>query len=353
MATSRRFWYSIGIMLLATVAVLFLTHLALAYLAPFILALALAAFIEPPVTWMSKRGVPRGVAVGGALFLTVAVLGLIVGAAIARLVVEIGQLVGSLPSYAQDLSNRMESLIRAYGEYSASLPKPLEDSIQRQMGTLVAVLEAVGRGILETVSSLPGLLLIVVVTVVATFFLSRDKERINTFFLSLFPVSIQKRVTSARREVIGSVLGFAGAYVTLMLLTAILSVLGLTFIGAKYALVVGLVVGLLDILPGVGPATVFIPWIVYGLIFGSLPFSIKLAIVLVVLTVVRQFVEPRVVGQRTGLHPLATLFAMYLGIRLFGTSGFLVGPIAAIILKAMGRAGLLPGVGGDSGEAPR
>lgn len=336
-------------MLLALLAVLYLTHLTLAYLAPFVLALALAAFIEPVVSWMSRHGVPRGFAVGGALLLTITVLGLIVAAAVSRLVVEIGQLVGALPGYSQDLSNRVEALLQAYGRYSASLPKPLEDSIHNQLGSLVSVLQSVAGSFLAAVSGLPGLLLILVVTVVATFFLSRDKDRINAFLLSLFPPALQGRVTSVRREVIGSALGFAGAYVTLMLMTAILSVLGLTLIGARYALVVGLVVGILDILPGVGPVTVFAPWIAYSAAFGSIPFAVKLAVVLGILSLVRQAVEPRVVGQRTGLHPLATLLAMYLGIRLFGTSGFLVGPIAAIILKAIGRAGLLPGFGGEAG----
>ncbi len=344
------FWYSLGIMLVALVAALYLTQLTLAYLAPFVLALALAAFIEPVVTWLSRRGVPRGWAVGAALFFTVAILGLIVGAAVSRLVVEIGQLVGALPGYSQDLANRVESLLQAYGRYSASLPQPLEESIRSQMGSLVAVLQSLAGAVLAAVSGLPGFLLVLVVTVVATFFLSRDKEAINAFLLSLFPESLRGRVTSVRREVIGSALGFAGAYVTLMIMTAILSVLGLTFIGARYALVVGLVVGLLDILPGVGPATIFVPWIAYSVFFGSIPFAIKLAVVLAILSVVRQMVEPRVVGHRTGLHPLATLLAMYLGIRLFGASGFLIGPIAAIILKAVGRAGLLPGFGGDGGH---
>jgi sporulation integral membrane protein YtvI len=347
---NRGFWLSLGLLLATVVGVLFATRLLLAYLLPFVMALALAAAIEPVVGWLTRRGLPRGVASATALTLLICVLGSLLAGAAARLIVEIGQFVSAIPGYSSEVASRLEYLAELYGKYTAAVPKALEDTIQGQVQTLFAIIEGVARSTLQALSGLPGFVMVTVVTVIATFFLSRDKKEINAFFLSLFTPNLRERLTRVRREVIGSALGFAGAYLMLMALTAVITVAGLSLIGARYGLAVGILVGFLDVLPAVGPAAIFVPWIVYSFTFGSVAFGVKLAVVLAVMSVARQVIEPRLIGERTGLHPLATLLAIYLGLRLFGATGFVVGPLAAIVVRSIARAGLLPGWGASGAK---
>src|SRR5690606_32219541 len=97
----------------------------------------------------------------------------------------------------------------------------------------------------------------------------------------------------------------------------------------------------------VGPGLVFLPWALYHLVVGDTMFGVWLVLTYGGLVVGRTILEPRVIGDRIGVHPLATLMSLYVGLQLFGVSGFIIGPIIAIILVSLARAGI---VGLDNGH---
>ncbi|HHW60769.1 MAG TPA: AI-2E family transporter, partial [Syntrophomonadaceae bacterium] len=102
--------------------------------------------------------------------------------------------------------------------------------------------------------------------------------------------------------------------------------------------------GLFDILPILGPGTIFVPWVIWEFMSGRAGMGISLLIVYIIISAVRQFLEPKVVGDNIGLHPLLTLISLYVGLQLGGLVGMILGPIILVILIASYRAGVFEGL---------
>ncbi len=328
--------YLAGGLLLGFLALKFV----LPYLLPFVLAAFIAVLIDPLVNGLERRlRVGRGLATTVVLLIVLAGLvgGIIAG--ISRLTVEAGEILTDLPG----IQARTEVWLARLGEVSTSLPDPVRKTFEEQVTSISGGLSAVAKGLANSLAGLPRALMFIFVTGLATFFISRDKREINRFLVGLLPPAWRDRARAVEREVLASFLGYIRAQLVLVLLTAVGSIIGLGLVGAPYALLLGAAAGLLDLFPMVGPATLFFPWGLYHVFLGDHVFGLRILIVLGAVTAVRQLVEARVIGARIGLHPLATLIAIYLGLAVFGGQGLLIGPLAAIVLKALAQSGLWPG----------
>ena len=94
-----------------------------------------------------------------------------------------------------------------------------------------------------------------------------------------------------------------------------------------------LFIGFVDALPILGSGTVMIPWAIITALDGDLRLAVSIFILFVIMSVVRQFLEPRLVSKHIGTHPIFTLIAMYTGFKIFGVFGLIIGPIVLIIVK--------------------
>lgn len=324
--------------------------LAWAYLLPYVLPFALAAFIalllDPAVNAAEKwLRLPRGIAVALVMLLGVLLLALIVIGLSAALVAEFKGLqdtIGSLFGRGRVL---VANLVQNYEAVSSELPDNAQAMLSNMLAALQEQVEKLLRDIpllLGKISSLPALIVIGAVTTVSTYFFSRDKRLIVNFLLSLLPGDWKHKVNAAKADVMVAAVGFVKAELSLITLTLLLSIIGLNIIGAGYTFVTGVVIGILDVVPVLGPGLLFIPWAVINFILGNWGFGIGLLVVYAITAAVRQFLQAKVLGDRIGLHPLATLVAIYLGLKIFGAAGIVFGPATVIILKALVRARLLP-----------
>jgi sporulation integral membrane protein YtvI len=217
----------------------------------------------------------------------------------------------------------------------------IEQSITTLTNSVQNLVTATAEGILHYIATIPSIILLVLVSAIATYFLSRDREKIARSFLNLIPSPWDEKLVYLVREITGGFVGFTKAQLVLMSITITISVSGLFIIGAEYALTIGLLAGFLDLLPIVGPAMVYLPWIIWSFVSGDTTFAFKLLILYAILASVRQILEAKIVSVNLGLHPLATLVAMYTGLKLIGVIGLLVGPILLIALKAVLKAGVI------------
>ncbi|MEW8977265.1 MAG: sporulation integral membrane protein YtvI [Symbiobacterium sp.] len=313
---------------------------------PFVVALLIAELMEPTVRWLVRRArMPRTLAVAVSLVVVIGVLVALFTVGIAYLVGEIRTLISNLPYlYAAGLDFSVQ-LLAQLEELVGNLPETMQVQINENLGklqsTLVGYLESLAKN-LGFVTSVPGFLINVVITFVATFFIARDREAIGKFLLSLFPVKWRDQLRQVKTKVWTDAIGWAKAQVLLILMTMLVSMLGLAIIGANYVALAGLAIGILDVLPIVGPGAIYVPWAIYAALTGRFWFGVKLLILYAAVSAARQAAESKVVGDRVGLHPLAVLLSIYLGIKFFGALGVLFGPLITILLKAMITSGLLP-----------
>ncbi len=315
----------------------------LTYFVPFIIAFILAALIDPPVEILVRRArLSRGSAVliMLCLLLVVVSVGVVVG--VSRLYLEIQDLSRALPMYNVSFEEMLAKVIEDVERFYRELPPPVIDAIRNNQYKLYLAVESVLARITGMVTALPNIGFILIVSFFAAFFMSRDKRQISEFLMSLTPSRWREKGRAMRAEVVSATLGFIRAQFILIMITTVVSIIGFTVAGTGYAWLLGILCGVLDLIPVVGPGTLYVPMIVYYGIRRQLFEAIVIAALMAVQFVLRKGAEPRVVGANVGVHPLAILVAVYVGVRLFGASGIVIGPFFVIIIKAMARGGLLP-----------
>jgi len=308
-------------------------------LTPFILAVILAVIIEPFVKFLNEKArLIRPLAIGVAIIVLVGGIGSLLTVLIFRLVKELSDLSVSLPKYVNPVQDYINHLIEQGKIFYFQLPPAVTDSFQERVGDITGWLSdlasSLANSLLHIVTALPGAVMIAVVALIATFFISRDKKVIVQFWLKYIPAPWGTRTITMSREAINAFLGYLKAQFVLISLTTIQSIVGLQLIGADYALTMGLLIGFFDLIPVLGPASIYLPWAIWSFISGHTSFAIKLLFIYALVWGVRQVLEARVVAQSLGLHPLAVLLAMYAGLKALGTAGLIAGPILLIVIQA-------------------
>ena len=342
-----------GIFLLGFLIVAyFLTRFILPFLTPFILGFIFSIIVEPIVRLlMRKTRIGRGGAVAISLVTVFGAIVLIISFLAVQLTSELISLSGTLPEFFDRLSDiitvKWKSLFLYYEQLPPNVHKVVNqfaNEFRNSLSDIAISLKNITKDIADsfilTVSKLPNLLAIIIVALLATFFISRDRNVILKLWYNTFPYAWAEKVVRVLKDIIEALTGYFKAQIILISITMVQAVIGLYIIGTDYALLKGLIIGFFDFLPVLGPGSVFLPLILWELINGSVSMGIKITILWLVIMVVRQLLEAKIVSDTIGLHPLVTLISMYVGLKAYGFIGMVFGPIVVIALEAIWKAGL-------------
>ncbi len=319
---------------------------------PVILAIAwaVAAIIDPLARATERRlKIPARVCAVVYVLLLLLLLGTLLFLLVGRLLRELRALMTWMGENPAWIGQKIGALLSAANKLFADLPLWVSIKAEQGLAELGASVDTMMSGLLrDTVSGIgsfvtlgigrllraaPKLLILLVVTVMACVYGSMDYGRIRNFVIALLPSHWAKRVDRFRKKAGRAVRRYLRAYGILWLLTLCEVLVGLWILKQPYALLIAIIVATVDLLPILGAGTVLIPWAILQLLLGHHSFGIGLLILYGVLTIVRQIAEPHVVGESLGIHPLASLLCMVLGLQLFGVVGMLLGPIAALVGK--------------------
>lgn len=182
-------------------------------------------------------------------------------------------------------------------------------------------------------AALPGSMIFFLVTLVAAFYFALDLGNIHRTLLAHMPQKWQTILGRLKSGTWQTVLGYLRAYCILLLVTFCLLLLGFLFLRIPYAVLLAALIAVLDLLPIIGVGTVLLPWGIFALLCGNAAEGVGLLALFAVLALVRQFLEPRLIGRHLGLHPLLALFATYAGLKLCGFWGLMLLPGACMILR--------------------
>ena len=310
-------------------------------LLPFLLAFIFAILLEPLIGFCQKRlKMSRTWAVLVVLLLVFVLLAVIIGALASRLIVEISSMINYLSTLKFDTTE-----IAAFIEhiYSTILVKIADiDTIQQGVKTFLSSFSNLSidflNGVINVLRSTPATFIMLLVTILATYFFCKDKNMVLNLILKLVPKSRKERAKQTYQNTIQAFSGYFRAQFIVMAITAIWCMIGFAILGVDYVFTMGIVVGLFDILPVLGPGTLMIPWTILCLITGDFKTGIGLLIIYAVITISRQILEPKMVSQNIGLHPLATLASIFIGMKLFGVVGLIGGPIALVVILGFFKA---------------
>ncbi len=196
-------------------------------------------------------------------------------------------------------------------------------------------------------ASLPNFFLATVICIISSIFLTLDYDGVSSAILGIMPTRLQVVVRTAKHA-LGVIVGkYLKSYLIILLMTFTEITIGLLLIGFDDAVAIAVLIAVFDILPIVGSGIILAPWAIIKLLQGKIAVGIGLAILWAVVIVVRQIAEPKIVGKQVGLHPLATLLCLWVGLKLGGGVGMFALPISLLIfieLKAEGLVDINTGI---------
>ena len=161
------------------------------------------------------------------------------------------------------------------------------------------------------------------------------------FCLGCLQGSTRNLVLQVKAYVVGTLFVCIRSYALIMSITFVELSVGLTLIGVNRAILVALLIAIFDILPVLGTGGIMIPWVILSALGGDLPHAFALLVLYVIITVIRNIIEPRIVGAQIGLHPVLTLMSMFVGNHLFGIVGLFGLPILLSLLRYLNDNGTI------------
>ena len=205
----------------------------------------------------------------------------------------------------------------------------LLDSLLSALKNLVSYLSGLAVNVVSGIATgVPSLILSLLAMIFSTVFIVSDYERIASFTKENVPQSVKTILMNIRIYLTDTLFVVIRSYALIMLLTFTeLSILFGLF-GFDNAVLKASVIALLDILPILGTGGIMIPWAVISLVLGNTVHGLQLLAIYIIVTVVRNYVEPKIVGTQLGLHPIITLVSMFIGLRLFGFWGLFGFPVS-------------------------
>lgn len=316
-------------------------------LMPFITALIIAALLDPAVSFLERRmkGRRNQAAVAALLLFYGCIISFmaVAGSRAVSLVQEQG---GKLPAFYSQVVEPglsrffylLETSFPGHRIHISSLGSSLERAMENAAGALSSSLFSWGASVLV---GFPTMLIDLLVTVIATFFLTGSYRQVTDFLLRQLPEtkrSLLMTICASIKDVTGRLVK---AYALLMALTFAELYIGFLILGIPMGFMAACLITLVDILPVLGTGTVLLPWAFVAWVSGPRSLGFGLVCLYLLITIVRQSLEPKVIGLQMGLSPAAALLCIFAGGKLLGLPGIFLFPIGATVLVELDDAGMI------------
>lgn len=310
---------------------------------PFLIAFIISLLIEPLIKKVMKyTKLTRKVS---AIITMIIVFGMIIGLlawGISSIITESSDLLSGLNDYVQKITDFANGIIEDFNFKKIQIPEQFKSIVENSTNDTISMVTNLAKkwlnNIINLVQYLPTLLIYIGITMIATYFVCADKLYILDQIEYHLPQKWAQKVGKHVKEIISSLGAYLKAEVILILISFVIVLVGLYIfkffnMNIEYPLMAALGIGFVDALPILGSGTVMLPWAVIAAANGDLKLAIGLIILYIVIIVVRQLLEPKIVSNHIGIHPIFTLIAMYTGFKLIGIIGMFIGPIILIIIK--------------------
>ncbi|MDA8227948.1 MAG: sporulation integral membrane protein YtvI [Desulfitobacterium hafniense] len=308
---------------------------------PFILAFIMAATISPLKRLLIKRfGFPSGIAVITAMTVELGGLGYLIYLLFIKLVRELQDIYLHWPYYNSLLQDFFSIWLVQIETVYLQLPSNYTDAINGTVTKLLNSIPGILSHGLSVAITIPEAIIVIVIALVATYFMSNGSERYINEFIRIFPFQWRESLKELGRDFTRAFSGFIKAEFLIFIITLIMSIGGLVIFKAKYAIILGTITGIFGILPVLGVGIVLVPWAGIAFLLGQNVLAVELLLLTAVVSVMRHVIEPKILGDNVGLDPLFVLISMYIGLATTGAIGLILGPFILIAHKALQRAGV-------------
>lgn len=357
--------------LLYLAAILGLAYVFFKYLfwtaAPFLLTFFFAMLLQRPLRWLDKKTEKKAHTFWSIALVILSVMIIIIP--LVFIFIGIGNkisdfvsyLVGQLDDIPTFLATLEKEILDLLKHLPSGLYKTLSNTVTESftkliqggesatsaidMDTIKSGLSTGISGMYSVVKNIPSVLIGIVIGFVAWIFFTKDYDKVVRFIQRQMPKDKKNTLVEFKQVFYKTILTMFRAYGLIMCITfgelllgfSILSMLGIMKNG--YFALIAAGIAIFDILPVAGSGGILIPWAIVCLVTGNYKQAIGLIIMYVVITVIRQYIEPKIVGTSLGVNPIVTLMGLYFGLKLFGFIGMFIVPITIMTLKALNDNG--------------
>ncbi|MBO5305287.1 MAG: sporulation integral membrane protein YtvI [Clostridia bacterium] len=351
---SKTGWQELASLLfcvLVAIGALFLVgkYLLIAVL-PFLIAWGTALMLRPLAKLVAeKSGLPQKLCATLLLLTLFLLIGLLLVFTVSKLLSESGRLLERLSAESDKIGAYLAALAERISSLGERIPILRELSNIKGLEALDGYIDSLLSEVVRTltsaittrlpsliggfISALPSFLLFFIISVMASFYFTLDLDTIHSFLGSFLPQKISARLPALQKGFKNFLTRYLRAYSIILFLTFCELYVGFSVLSLEYRLLPAILIALVDVFPVLGVGTVLLPWAAIVLLGGNYYLGFGLIILWAAVTVVRQIIEPRIVGGTLGVHPVLMLIAMYIGFRLFGILGILLSPAAITVTR--------------------
>ena len=334
---------NIVIPLLGLCLVIFLGPRLLHFFMPFVVGWILALLANPLVRFLERR--VKLVRRHGSMLIIIAALAIVIGLFYgASLLVyrEMGSFLADAPEIYQSVIAEIGDALqngRKLAEYfPQNLQPPLlafSDNLDGLFGKLVSrAAEPTVQIAGHVAKSIPNLLVNMVIIILSSYLFLADRESIMRWLKEHLPAFVFRYIEYIKRDAKGLIGGYFLAQFRIMCVVALILAAGFLVLGVRYGVLLAFLTAILDFLPIFGTGTVLFPWAVVKLFAGEYAYATGLILLYILTQVVRQIIQPKIVGESMGLPPLMTLFLLYLGFKLRGLTGMILAvPVGLVFIN--------------------
>lgn len=350
---SLRFLFVIILIIIFIVSFYYLSKITY----PFIIGFVIAFFMNPIVHFFqSTCRMPRALSVFISIIVILSLFIAFLSLLIAELVAGASYLGNVVPKHIDTLIHYTEDIFTAqiiplynkiastFNNLGTGQQDTIINNIQNigeQIGTSIGnFIQTFFLNIPIFLSWFPNAASVIVFSLLATFFISKDWHRLSKSFSRLLPSRFSTSGRTVFLDLKKALFGFFKAQLTLVSITTILILIGLLILKIDYAITIALITGIVDFIPYLGTGLIFVPWIIYEVIVGQMHLAIGLAVLYTIVIVQRQIMEPKIISSNIGIDPLATLVALFVGFKLIGFLGLIIGPTILVIISTLHKANI-------------
>ena len=302
----------------------YIFSIAAPFLAGYLLFLA-----ANPLNRLLKRKLPSSFCAFFSLFLISFLLFLLFRTLFSHLIREIA----ALSQNGDAFSNALPFISRKMSAMSGGTNEIFSSFYDALMNNLASILSKISSILIGFAKNIPALLISIFAAIFTAFFLLKDNSFLKIFLIDFFG----KKALSRFADIKNSFLDVAFSYLKAQFIigSIIFTVLfaGFFYLGIRYSLLLAFFTAIIDAVPILGTGVVLIPMALFNFVMGNSTLGWGLLILYGIALLTRQLCEPKIIGQKLGIHPLLTLFALYCGMKLFGIVGLITGPVAALFIK--------------------
>lgn len=347
---------------------------------PFILAFVVAMIMQKPINFISRKTkLKKGIVSGIMILLLVVALGTLVSLLGVKLWDGIQGFASFLVRKFGDLPNFLDKAELWVADRIAFLPASVEEMINTNLNSFIetaknlltsqsdelaenmprlpnvssllgnvdfSAISNLTSGVVDTAKQIPSVFLAIIISVFACVFMASDYDNLMGFIKRQF-AGKSENFSKAKTIITTSFKNLIKAYVLIILVTFCEMFLGLSVLKlfgiykGSWVFFIAIITAIVDIFPVLGTGTILLPWSLYSFISGDIPMGIGVLVLYIFISVMRQFIEPKLVAGQLGLPPFLTIMGMYIGLKLFGIIGMFMVPLTIILIKLLNDEGVI------------